>query len=175
MAVIEPLQRIQVGVLVERRKAKSAWIDWIWQPSGVLPAAPDMPGWRQLSTDGERTTFYAGAAEIALYRAEATNYRDNLASGNPQLWIVLRPTSADPPYELTSITADPAEGEALTESGGDLVEAVAMPLLIREAIAVFVAEHYVERTFAKRQRDRADPEALARGAAQTKAVHDERT
>jgi hypothetical protein len=35
---------------------------------------------------------------------------------------------------------------------------------VREMIEAFVAEHHVERPFVKRQRDRADPEALARRA-----------
>lgn len=162
MSAFEPLQRIPVGVVVERRKAKSAWIDWVWRPIAVLPAAPDVPAWRQLSSDGEQATFYAGAAEIALYRSETTNYRDNLASGDPHLWIILRPTGVEPPYEIVRVTADPSEGEALTESGADLVEAVPMPGVIRAVIEAFVAEHHVERPFVKRKRDRGDPEALAR-------------
>jgi hypothetical protein len=40
-----------------------------------------------------------------------------------------------------------------------------MPSAIRSAVAAFVAEHYVEQVeFSKRQRDRADPEALANRA-----------
>ena len=61
-------------------------------------------------------------------------------------------------------SADPAEGEAMTEAGNDLVETVPMPKAIQEAVANFVAEHHVERTFTKRKRDRADPEALGRRA-----------
>jgi len=76
--------------------------------------------------------------------------------------VVLRPTGAEPPYEVLSVTADPAEGEAFTEAGNDLVETVPMPDLIRHAIESFIAEHHVERPFFKRKRDRADPEALAR-------------
>jgi hypothetical protein len=34
---------------------------------------------------------------------------------------------------------------------------------LRAAAEAFVAEHHVERRFHKRRRDRADPEALARG------------
>ena len=63
-----------------------------------------------------------GAAEIELYRTETTNYRDNLASGAPLLWVALRPTGVEPPYEIVAVTADPAEGEALTEAGNDLVD-----------------------------------------------------
>ena len=40
-----------------------------------------------------------------------------------------------------------------------------MPEPIRAAIAAFIAEHHVEdAAFVKRERDRADPEALARRA-----------
>ena len=66
------------------------------------------------------------------------------------------------PYALLTVTADPAEGEAMTEAGNDLVETVPMPRAIQEAVAAFVSEHHVEREFSKRKRDRADPEALGR-------------
>jgi len=46
---------------------------------------------------------------------------------------------------VAAVTADPAEGEAFTEAGANLVEAVPMPEAIRGAIENFIAEHYVER------------------------------
>jgi hypothetical protein len=97
-----------------------------------------------------------------LYRTETTNYRDNLAPGTPSLWVVLRPTGAEPPYDVVAVTADPAEGEAFTEAGNDLVDAVPMPEEMANVVAAFVAEHHVERAFVKRKRDRANPEALGR-------------
>jgi hypothetical protein len=157
-----PLARIPVGVVVERRAATSPWIDHVWRPVGVLAGAPDAAPWTELTRESARATFYAGAAEVHLYRSETTNYRDNMASGRPALWVVLRPTGVDPPLAIIAVTADPSEGEAFTETGADLVEAVPMPAVIGEAFAAFVAEHHVERTFHKRQRDRADPEALGR-------------
>jgi hypothetical protein len=63
---------------------------------------------------------------------------------------------------VAAATADSAEGEAFTEAGGNLVESVAMPEMLREEIESFVAEHHVEREFFKRTRRRANPEALAR-------------
>jgi len=75
---------------------------------------------------------------------------------------VLSPAEGDWPYELANVTADPAEGEAATEAGANLVETVAMPDVVREVVESFVAEHHVEREFVKRKRDRANPEALAR-------------
>jgi hypothetical protein len=154
--------KIAIGVVVERRKAQSQWIDFTWRPVAVLAGAPEAEPWTVLSQDSDGTTFYAGAADIELYRTEAANYRANLASGAPMLWVALRPTGGEPPYQLFAVTADPAEGEAFTEAGNDLVDVVPMPEPVREVIGAFVAEHYVEQPFHKRQRDRADPEALAR-------------
>ena len=159
-----PPAKIAVGVVVERRKATNPWVDVVWQPAGVLAGVPEAAPWTVLSAAEDRTSFYAGAAEIELYRTETGHYRDNLASASPSLWIALRPTGVEPPFDIVAVTADPAEGEALTESGNDLVDVVPMPPAVRELVAAFVAEHHVERPFVKRKRDRADPQALARRA-----------
>jgi Protein of unknown function (DUF3305) len=165
MSRIEPLSRIPVGVIVERRKAKSAWVDFVWRPIAVLAGEPDAAPWTLLDADANRTTYYAGSAEISLYRSDCGSYRDNLATEAPKLWAVLRATGAEPPFAVVTVTADPSEGEALTTSGTDLIEALPMPAPIQTAIAAFIAEHQVEETmFIKRKRDRADPEALARRA-----------
>jgi uncharacterized protein DUF3305 len=162
MSRVEPLARIAVGVVAERRKAKNPWADFIWRPVAALPGVPDAAPWTELEGDAEFTNVYVGAAEIELFRSEVGTYRDNLATGSPQLWIVLRPTESEPPYEAVAVTADPSEGEAFTASPSDLVEAVPMPEPVVAAIAEFIAEHHVEHQFVKRQRDRADPEAMAR-------------
>src|SRR4029078_13463961 len=97
-----------------------------------------------LAGDDERTTFYAGPAIVELLRTESANYRDNLASGAPALWVVLSETRAEPPCSLYLVTADPAEGEGMTAAGNNIVEAVPMPPAIRDAVAVVGAEHHVE-------------------------------
>jgi hypothetical protein len=150
------LAKIVVGVLVERRKAKSPWLDFLWRPVSVLVGAPSAVPWTRISEEGGATTFYAGEAAIELHRTETTNYRQNLSTGMPALWVVLRPkpaSSASPAFELVTVTADPAEGEALTDAGNDLVATVPMPAAIMETIDGFNAEHHVERTFDKRKRD----------------------
>lgn len=162
MSPVAPLLRLPVGVVVERRKATSLWADIIWRPVGVLAGLPEAAPWTPLAIDGDTVTFYAGAAEIELYRSEAEHYRRNLTSGAPSLWVVLQATGGEPPYAIAAVTADPAEGEGLSEPGQAIVEAVAMPEALRQLIADFVAAHGGESGFQKRQRDRADPEALAR-------------
>jgi hypothetical protein len=157
-----PVVHIPVGAVVERVKSTSQWTDYLWRPVAVLAGAPETAPWTRLSGDDERASLYAGSSHIVLHAADTGSYRDNLASGAPSLWVVLRPADSDPPYELFTVTADPSEGEAMTEAGNNIVEPVPMPEPIREAVAAFVAEHHVEREFFKRKRDRADPESLAR-------------
>jgi len=156
------LSAVSLGVVVERRKAASAWADYSWRPVAVLPGRPGTEPWSVLATDDDATTFYAGAADLALYRTETAHYRANLASGAPSLWVALRPTGGQPPFRVVAITADPAEGESFTQAGDDLVGAVPMPAAVRDLLEAFVIEHHVEQPFFKRQRDRADPEGIAR-------------
>ena len=157
-----PLLRIPVGVVVERRKAETPWIDFVWRGNGVLPDEPEMAPWTVIRDEEGTTLFYAGSATVDLYRSETARYRDNLATGAPNVWIVLTPSEGAWPYAVSAVTADPAEGEAFTEAGANLVEAVPMPAVLHQAIENFVAEHHVETEFVKRERRRADPEALAR-------------
>lgn len=157
-----PLASIPVGVIVERSKGATPWAEFYWRGVSVLPGQPDTAPWTKLSDDGERVSFYAGTAEVQLYPTETGFYRDNLQSGAPSLWIALRPVETDPPYVVSAVTADPNEGEGLTETATELVEQVPMPAVIQQVVAAFIAEHHVEQPFVKRKRDRANPEALAR-------------
>jgi hypothetical protein len=148
---------IRVGVIVERRKAESSWADYLYRPVSVLEGVPAAPPWTLIATEGEVTTFYAGDAVIELHRTETTNYRDNLASGAPLLWVILRSGSGVVGLDLLFVTADPAEGEALTGAGNDLVESVPMPVGIRQIVGNFIAEHHVEQSFFKRERSKSRP------------------
>ena len=163
-----PPVRIPVGVVVERHKARSPWLDFVCRPVSVLTGVPAAAPWTVIRSEGEVTTFYAGDAVIELHRTETANYRDNLASGAPQLWVVLRPAEGAMGFDLLFVTADPAEGEALTGAGNDLVEPVAMPAPIIEIVESFIAEHPVEHTFFKRQRDRATSRPPTRRAGGSK-------
>jgi hypothetical protein len=164
LSAVRPHACVPVGVVVERRKATSHWLDMVWRPVAVLSGVPDAAPWTAITTAEDAATFYVGAAQIELYRTETDHYRSNLDSGAPSVWIALRPTGAEPPYALFAVTADPAEGESFTQAGDDLVETVPMPAAVRETVAAFVAEHHVERPIYKRKRDRAGPRAQARRA-----------
>jgi Protein of unknown function (DUF3305) len=151
------LASIPVGVLIERRKAKSEWAEFLWRPVEVLVGRPSAEPWTPIDAQPETTLFYGGETMIELHRTETTFYRENLASGAPKLWVTLRPTGSEPPYGLLAVTADPSEGEAFTDSGNNLVETVSMPSEIVDIVAQFIATHHVERPFSKRRRKPAEP------------------
>ena len=153
-------EHITIGGVVARRALKGPWASQAWLPVAVLPGAPELPAGTPLGRDGDDETFYAGAAEIALYAQATGHYRDNLTAAQPSVWVALRPVGDE--IELASATVDPYEGEALAESIGDVVEAVPMPSALQDRLRAFFDAHHVERAFLKRQRDRADPEALGR-------------
>jgi hypothetical protein len=132
------------------------WAEFLWRPIGVFAGKASAEPWTALDMQAETVLFYAGQAIIELHRTETSYYRDNLASAAPKLWVVLRPTASEPPYELLAVTADPAEGEAFTDAGSNLVDTVPMPRDIVEAVVRFVARHHVERPFLKRQRQPAE-------------------
>ena len=150
------LVSIPVGVIVERRRAKSVWADFLWRPVSVLVGQPSAEPWTALDVQAESVMFYAGEAVIELHRTESAFYRDNLASETPRVWVVLSPTASDPPYQLLSVTADPAEGEGFTDAGNNLVDAVPMPREIVAVVDQFIATHHVERPFVKRRREPAE-------------------
>ena len=152
----------EIGIVVERRQLSGPWGGHAWMPVAALPGVPDVAPWTVLAETPGVTRFYAGPAELEFFSSDTGTYRDNLRSGRPSLWVWLRESDNPPGVTLKGVTADPAEGEALTEPGTDIIETVPMPAEIQERLAGFVAAHHVERPFHKRKRDRADPEALAR-------------
>ncbi len=152
-----PVERLTVGVVVEKRASSSPWVDHVWAPAQVLPDAPDLAPMTLLGREADRERYYLGAAEVALYTTDTGHFADNLVTGEPKLWVSIRPTGIDPPLELVGVTADPHEGEALADQIGDIVEPVAMPAEITAYLAGFYKAHHVEREFIKRKRDKHDP------------------
>ena len=126
--------------------------------SSMNADVPATAPWTVLSKETDATIYYAGSASIDLFSSDTANYRDNLADGEPRIWVALRRQEGGPELELTKVTADPTEGEAMFESGCDVIGTVPMPPDIASWIAAFVDQFHVERAFIKRKRDRAGGE-----------------
>ncbi|WP_375457782.1 DUF3305 domain-containing protein [uncultured Enterovirga sp.] len=159
---VKPDGRMQVGVVVGKRRLSGPWASHAWLPVAILPGPADVAPWTRLSADEREELFYGGSFELVLHPGETSHYRDNLRSGRPSLWVALRPIGPDE-HEIATVSADPYEGESMAEGIGEIVEAVPMPERVQAEIAAFVDAFHVEQTFFKRKRDRQDKEALARG------------
>ncbi|WP_150286319.1 DUF3305 domain-containing protein [Rhabdaerophilum calidifontis] len=157
-----PEMSIPVGVIAEKRKAASPWIDHTWSVEAVLTGIPAAARMTLIARDETGERYYVGAENLVFSSVETARYRDNLLSGAPKLWVVMREDALDATLTLVTVTADPAEGEAHAESEANLVGTVPMAPEIAAALAAFVDEHHVERDFFKRKRDRADPDGLGR-------------
>ena len=109
----------ELGVVLARRSLDNPWIDHVWVAHTALYPAPEVAPGTQLSKEEALTLVYAGPATVELFAGETANYRDNLLSGAPSLWIAARSRSDGGTPEFVRVTADPTEGEAYFESGSD--------------------------------------------------------
>ena len=147
-----PLVQIPVGIVVERRKAVSQWIDHVWHPVLVLAGEPDAAPWTRPVSD-DATSFYAGAPTSRCI-APTRHYRDNLPAVRRCCGWRCGGYRIEPPYDILMVTASPAEGEALTEPEPTWWTRYRCRISC-DAVAAFVAEHHVEQVFFKRKRDSA--------------------
>ncbi len=143
----------RVAVLVERRKGVTPWQEWVWQAVEVLEAVPDLPPWSVMRTEGSTTLWFAGAAEVALHPTDTDNYRHNLGSGQPRLWVILRQIETEPGLALHVATADAGEAHNYADSGTDLMEALPLPTGLTAWVEDFCERHHQVREFRKRKRD----------------------
>ena len=159
-------ERIPVGVIVEKLQSQSAWVDHLWVARTVVPGLPDTSPMTPVDSRPGAQSFYLGGAFLVLATSDTMHDRDNLLTGDPKLWVVLREDPFDGTLELLAVTADPSEGEGYTQAGSDIVDAVPMHPDIAAYIAGFVDTHHVEREFFKRRRDRSNPALAGRPAHQ---------
>ncbi|BCX17907.1 MAG: hypothetical protein KatS3mg117_1589 [Geminicoccaceae bacterium] len=150
--------KLELAVVVERRRAKSRWVDWVWRPVELVPELAGEPAPRLLVEGEGWTRWLAGTATLELHRKETADYRLALSAEPPQLYVVLRRVEDDPelPWRPFLITASPFEAQVYAEPGDDLVEALPMPEPVVGLVQDFVERHHVDTPFLKRRRKSAD-------------------
>lgn len=142
-----------VGVVCLRRRLDSPWASEQLEPHAVLPDAPALEAGASLGQSTAGELVYFGAAELAFWTGETGHYRDNLATGAPLLWVALTPQGEFGDYAVGLVTANPYEGESLSDGSGLVLGTTPMPADIAAELAAFVAAHHVEQPFVKRKRD----------------------
>ena len=152
---MENIEKMAVGVVIERRDSDNRWVDYFWQPVAVITGAPPLEEegvWRLIREGEGWSQFHIGTLDLELHRGETEGYRANLRS-TPHIYVVLaRGEEADEPEVVPFlVTACPYEGESYTESGEEIVEGVPMPSEIQSWIEAFIDEHHVDQPFKKQK------------------------
>ncbi len=146
-----------LGVVVERREIDNPWQDWSWRPVAVIPGAPDLEAWTELSSDAVSVRYHAATLPLTLHRKETEAYRQNLSNNPPVVYVVLEPDDQpDTVYEYkpSSVTVSPYEAQDSLDSGEEIVEGVTMPDGMIGWVQAFVDAHHVDEPFKKRKRKR---------------------
>jgi len=62
----------------------------IWVAGDDLDEVPATAPWTVLSAEADATIYYAGRRKHRPVQLGNANYRDNLADGEPRVWVALR-------------------------------------------------------------------------------------
>ncbi|MEP2943499.1 MAG: DUF3305 domain-containing protein [Hyphomicrobiales bacterium] len=150
--------KIPLGIIIEKRKSKHPWGDWIWKPVEVIPGAALIDDWVTLQEGEDWTHYHIATLQLVLHRKETEAFKMNLENEAPHLYVVLREND-DPtgrPIEAHMVTASPYDAQDYLDTSEDIIEKVPMPSAIFEWIKAFVQEHHKEEVFIKRRRDKLD-------------------
>lgn len=143
---------ISLGVVIRRSPGATRWARWAWKVVAVLPGAGPAD-WKELRRDGDAVEYHAATVPLELWASDVEAYLTGLETRTPAVYVVLR-ESEDGPREVTLATASPFEAQDYMDSGEEVVEQVAMPRQLAEAVREFVRAHHREEPFVKRRRDK---------------------
>lgn len=151
--------KMQVGIVLERRDAENQWIDYTWHARSVIPGAAPISGWLQIAQGDGWVQYHAATLDLELFRKETEGYKHNLSLEQPSVFIVLREGDEDDEYEIAPFMATvcPYEAQDYMDSGEEIVEHVPMPAGIAAWMAEYIAVHHVDEQFKKRKRKPFDP------------------
>lgn len=157
---MDRIEKMAVGIVVERRMSSHPWQDHLWLPVAVIPgAAPMDPSgpWRELDREGGRVLFHAGTLEVELYRTDTDAYLEAMAGDAPVLFVVLR-EDPDSAHEVSPCAATVSlyEAQDFLDTGEDIVERIPMPPAMAAWVQEFIDTHHVDQPFEKRKRTRYD-------------------
>jgi hypothetical protein len=152
-------ETLTVGVIVERRKARTQWQDFVWQPVEVVTLVPPLEPWSVMREEGTTTRFFAGSFTMELHPRETISYKMNLDSEAPSMYVVLREEASAPQgVALILASPSPAEAEAYMD-GSATVDKVPMDDEVTAWLAAYVETFHVEEQFRKRKRGRDKPKS----------------
>jgi len=151
-------ERMPVGVIVERRKARNPWEDFIWRAIAIVPGAAPQAAWSVVREEPDAIQYFVGTFTLQLHPRETMLYRENLMGHAPSAYVALVHDPAVDPYGIVvrHVTLSPGDAEAYMDAM-TTVDAVPLPEPIAAWLADYVAAFHVEEVFRKRKRKPYDP------------------
>jgi len=123
---------------MQRRLAKSRWIDSTWEPFGVLPGYPAGEP-RILVEDAGLAQWLHPGFTLVIHRDEAEGYYLNVSAPQPSVFVLWRMEGEQAlPLDVT-VSSDEA---ARWLDGGHSVDRVAMPPGIFAWVGEWVENNY---------------------------------
>ncbi len=136
---------------MQRRASKSRWVDFVWEPLGVLPGYAEGES-RVLVEEGDLKHWLHPGFKIVLHRDETEGYYLNVSSADPHVFVLWRMEGeAALPLDVTASSEE--AGRWL--DGGHSVDGVAMP----PEIYAWVGE-YVEKNYRPEPKQRRKPRSF---------------
>jgi hypothetical protein len=136
--------RIPIAVTFRRTPLANRWVSERWEPVAVeIEYAAGSATPIRTREDAGQTWWRFGAQSLELHRSEAEGYFLNLTAPEPKVFVMWRPDDAEavPPVVPAVVTVSYHEAARMLD-GGEQVDAVPLPVEIREWMVPFVAEHY---------------------------------
>ncbi len=157
---MKPIERMPLGVVIERREIDNPWQDYVWCPVALIPGAPEVEEWKPVNSGKGWIHDHAATLPLELHRKETEFYVYNLESRPPVIYVVLRQSeeAGEPEVEPFVVTASPAESQDFVDVGDDIVEAVPMPEVVLAWVKAFCVVHHVPEPDYTRKRTRLDPD-----------------
>jgi hypothetical protein len=148
-----------VDVVMERVPLVNRWVSEQWQPAAVIPQAEGKQdaGPPECIEDGaERAQWKFPRMAIELHPSEAEGYFLNLTSPAPVVFVMWREEEEGGPAPVRPHIVTLSYNQAgRFMDGGERVDPVPMPDVLREWLAAYVAQHYKPEP--KRKVRRNDP------------------
>jgi hypothetical protein len=147
---------ISLGVTIAKQAVDSPWADHTWRAVSVFVGADPLTSWRLLERREGYEHYHVATVPLELHRKETPGYIANLTSGNPGLYVIIRPGGATSestdPVHIALVTASAHDVEAYGHLGEEVIGQVAFPEDVRALLEAFIDAHHQDEVFHKRQR-----------------------
>ncbi len=151
---LEPEISCNVDIILERKKSRHPWADFVWSGVDVVSPSTGNGRWQLVEEGAEVSRFRFGPVALTLHRRMGEAYDANFQTGEPALWMMLDDELGETvPYKVRAVTADPYEALGFQDSAEGLVARIPMPPDILHWAIAYVSQMPDPEKFKKRRRD----------------------